>query len=192
MERTQIRKAVAAQFYQSLAESGVEITSLPHSELQALVNAFADGLLAALDALEEEEAQLSRSPMTMNVAQAGSTGAQATPVDVEEEELLWTGKPYLTIGIRYELTTQRLRIIRGLLGRTYQEIELVRVRDTAVAQHVGERALNIGDITIYSNDPSDPEIVLQNVKEPMEVRELIRKATLAEKQRRNLTYREEM
>lgn len=192
MERTQIRKAVATQFYQSLAESGVEITSLPQSELQALVNAFADGLLAALDALEEEEAQFSRSSMTMNVARAGSTVTQAAPADIEEEELLWTGKPYLTIGTRYELTTQRLRIIRGLLGRTYQEIELVRVRDTAVTQHMGERALNVGDITIYSNDPSDPEIVLKNVKEPMEVRELIRKATLAEKQRRNLTYREEM
>ncbi len=182
MERNDLRNAVTSQFYRSLAESGVEITAIPQAQLQALVTALADGLLAGLDALEEEEAQFSRGVQ--------SAGGQA-PLE-EEEELLWSGKPYLTIGVRYELTSQRLRIIRGLLGRSYQEIELVRVRDTAVSQRMGERALNIGDITIYSNDPSDPEIVLHNVKKPMEVREMIRKATLAEKERRNLTYREEM
>ena len=183
MERNDLRNAVTSQFYRSLAESGVEITAIPQAQLQALVTALADGLLAGLDALEEEEAQFSRGVQP-------ASGQQA-PLQ-EEEVLLWSGKPYLTIGVRYELTSQRLRIIRGLLGRTYQEIELVRVRDTAVSQRMGERALNIGDITIYSNDPSDPEIVLHNVKNPMEVREMIRKATLAEKERRNLTYREEM
>ncbi len=183
MERNDLRNTITSQFYQSLAESGVEITAIPQAQLQALVTALADGLLAGLDALEEEEAQLGRGARP-----AVAEGAAYQ----DEEELIWTGKPYLTIGIRYELTTQRLRIIRGLLGRTYQEIELVRVRDTAVSQRMGERALNIGDITIYSNDPSDPEIVLHNVKNPMEVREMIRKATLAEKERRNLTYREEM
>ncbi|RME58594.1 MAG: PH domain-containing protein, partial [Caldilineae bacterium] len=109
-----------------------------------------------------------------------------------EEVLLWSGRPYLTIGVRYELTNQRIRVIRGLLGRDYEEIELVRVRDTAVSQHLGERLLNVGDITIISNDPSNPEFVLHNVKDPMDVREMIRRATLAEKQRRGLHYREEM
>ena len=37
-----------------------------------------------------------------------------------------------------------------------------------------------------------PEIVLRNIKDPIEVREIIRKATLTEKKRRNLAYREEM
>lgn len=183
MNQQEVRQAVTSQFYQSLAESGVEIDAIPQAQLQALVNALADGVFAALDAMETE-------------AEASFQTAARAPLDdedpTENEELLWSGRPYLSIGIRYELTTQRVRIIRGLLGRSYNEIELVRVRDTSVAQHVGERALNVGDVTIVSNDPSHPEITLHNVKDPMDVREMIRQATLREKQRRGLHYREEM
>ena len=109
-----------------------------------------------------------------------------------EETLLWRGRPYLTIGTVYELTTQRLRIIRGILGNQVEEIELIRVRDTRVKQHLGERALNVGDVTILSNDTTAPEIILNNVNDPLAVRELIRKAVQAEKERRGLRYREDV
>lgn len=184
MNRQEVRDAMTSQFYQSLAESSVEIDAIPQAQLQALVNAFADSVFAALERLEEE------GLATPVDRAAGAAVASDDPA--AEEQLLWSGRPYLTIGVRYEITNQRIRVIRGLLGRDYEEIELVRVRDTAVSQHLGERALNVGDITIISNDPSNPEFVLHNVKNPMEVRELIRRATLAEKQRRGLHYREEM
>ncbi len=182
MERDEIRKVVTAQFYQSLAESGVQIDAIPTTELQAIVNALADSIFAAFDALEEEGSAMGARPRNA-----------ATPaMDEPPEEVLWQGRPYLTIGVRYELTTQRIRIIRGILGKNIEEIELVRVRDTKVKQHLGERALNVGDITIFSTDPTTPELVLHNVKNPVEVRELIRKAALEEKNRRGLHYREEM
>ncbi len=181
MKRQELRDTMMSQFYQSLAESGVEIDAIPQAQLQALVNAFADSVFAALERLEEE---------AMPAPAARELDAMDDPA--AEEVLLWSGRPYLTIGVRYELTNQRIRVIRGLLGRDYEEIELVRVRDTAVSQHLGERLLNVGDITIISNDPSNPEFVLHNVKDPMDVREMIRRATLAEKQRRGLHYREEM
>jgi uncharacterized membrane protein YdbT with pleckstrin-like domain len=109
-----------------------------------------------------------------------------------EEVTLWTGRPYLTIGTRYQLTSQRLRIFRGVLGQQIEEIELIRVRDTKVKQHAGERMLNVGDITIYSADPSTPEVVLHNVRHPVEVRELIRRAVMDEKARRGMYYREDI
>jgi hypothetical protein len=37
-----------------------------------------------------------------------------------------------------------------------------------------------------------PEVVLNNVRNPVDVREMIRKATQEEKQRRGLRYREEL
>ncbi len=120
------------------------------------------------------------------------TAAALSADDDDAESLLWSGRPYLSIGTRYELTSQRLRIIRGIFGRDFEETELVRVRDTSVSQHLGERALDIGDVTVVSNDPQQPQIVLRNIKDPVEVREIIRKATLLEKERRNLAYREEM
>ena len=90
------------------------------------------------------------------------------------------------------MTSQRLRIIRGVLGNRIEEIELVRLHDTRVQQHLGERMLNIGDVTIVAHDSTTPEIVLNNVENPTEVRELIRKATMDEKRRRGLRYREDI
>ncbi len=181
MNRQEVRNAVTSQFYQSLADSGVIVDAIPQAQLQALVNALADGVFAALNGIEGE------GDRTIAPAAALQNDDPAAA-----EVLLWSGRPYLSIGIRYELTSQRLRVIRGLLGRSIEEVELVRVRDTSVRQHMGERALNVGDITILSNDPSNPEYTLNNVSNPGDVREMIRRATLAEKQRRGLHYREEM
>ena len=199
MNEQTVRQVVTSRFYESLAQSGVEVTSISQPQLQAIVNALADGVFAALDAMETEAdhsfAEINSPPVDPEEPGTASPAPEsAAPIadHLEKEELLWSGRPYLSIGVRYELTTQRVRLIRGLLGRSYHEIELVRVRDTSVTQHLGERALNVGDITITSTDPSHPEFTLHNVKDPMEVREMIRKATMREKQRRGLHYREEM
>lgn len=180
MNRQEVRNTVTSQFYQSLAESGVNVDAIPQAQLQAVVNALADGVFAALDTIESEGDR------------AIAPAAQHNDDPTAEEVLLWSGRPFLSIGIRYELTSQRIRVIRGLLGRSIEEIELVRVRDTTVRQHVGERTLNVGDVTILSNDPTHPEYTLNNITTPGDVRELIRRATMAEKQRRGLSYREEM
>ncbi len=177
MLKEEMRRVLSARVYQSLAEGGVEITAVPQPQLQAIVNALADGMVEALAALEEDAHAQSRQP-------TGNTN--------EDEILIWKGRPYLSIGVTYELTSQRLRVFRGLLSTDLEEIELVRVRDTSITQHLGERAINVGDIEILSNDPSDPSITLNNVKDPLEVREMIRKAVLAERQRRGFQYREEM
>jgi hypothetical protein len=114
------------------------------------------------------------------------------PASSNDEVLLWRGRPYMTIGRIYELTTQRLRVIHGIVSNHIDEIELVRVRDTKVTQNVGERMFDIGDITIISGDATSPEKVLYNVKDPVEVRELIRKAVYEERERRRMLYREDI
>ncbi|MBX3002130.1 MAG: PH domain-containing protein [Caldilineaceae bacterium] len=180
MLKEDLQRKITARFYQSLAASGVEITAIPQNQLHAIVNALADGLIEAIDVLDED-AQIPAQ-------------AEARPSDNNdvEETVIWTGKPYLSIGVHYELTTQRLRVIRGLLGRSVEEVELVRIRDTSVTQHMGERMLDVGDIEIVSNDPSHPLFKLHNVKKANDVREIIRKAVMTERSRRGFAYREEM
>ena len=173
MQKETVRKLITDQFYRSIDESGVKLDAIPHAQLQAVVGALADGVFSALCALEEED-----------------QGAP-TPGESAEESVLWSGKPYATMGTRYELTSQRLRIFRGVFSRQLEEIDLVRVRDTEVTQNLGERAFNVGDVKILSSDASKPEVVLNNVREPFEVRETIRKAYLAEQKRRGLRYRDE-
>ena len=191
MQRDDIRKAVTAQFYQSLSESGVEITSIPQSQLQAIVNGLADGVFAAFEAVSEEDYQQHTHVIPM-ASPAPAPSPDATNFEHETETELWSGRPYLSIGTRYVLTSQRLRIIHGIFGKNISQIELVRIRDTLVNQHIGERAVGIGDITIVSNDPSTPEFILHNVSDPVSIQELIRDATMKEKERRGFHYREEM
>ncbi len=190
MQAERIRQLVDHAFSSSLAQSQVDITALPPEQLDALKGAIAESIFSVLDEMEGEDYTAPASPQTAPQLISQSV-AMAAPLH-NNERLLWKGRPYLSIGLRYELTTERLRIFRGLLGHSLEEIELVRVRDTTVKQHLGERTLNVGDITIYSNDPTTPKTVLSNVKNPMEVREMIRKATIEEKNRRGLHYREEM
>lgn len=177
MNKDQIRDTVNRTFYSSLEESGTEINALPPGQLQAIVRAVSDSIYAVMEGLDEE------SPATGPLAPTGEGQA--------DESVLWTGKPMMTLGERYELTSQRLRIYRGVFSRNLEEIDLVRVRDTKVKQHMGERMMGVGDVTVISTDQSNPEIVLHNVKDPIEVREIIRKAYLAEQQRRGLRFREE-
>jgi Bacterial PH domain len=198
MQRDDVRKTVTAQFYQSLAESGVQIKSIPQNELQALTNALADGVFAALAALEaQQDSKLgNKIAGTTAAVAAQATAPNQAPnqpnVGNYQETLLWRGRPYLTLGTVYELTSQRLRILTGLLTTNLDEVELIRVHDTQVKQHIGERMLNVGDIIVFSDDNTSPELVLNNVQNPMEVREVIRKAVLEERARRGLTYREVM
>lgn len=175
MNRDQVRDIVNRTFYSSLEESKTDLNALPPGQLQGLVRAISDSMFAVLEELEE-------TPPTA-VAPSGNGNP-------EEERVLWSGRPFMTLRVRYELTNHRLRIYKGLVGRDIEELDLVRVRDTKVKQHAGERAINIGDVTILSHDQSNPEIVLSNVNDPLEVRETLRKAYLAEQERRGLRYRD--
>ena len=86
MQRDDVRKAVTAQFYQSLSESGVQITAIPQNQLQAVVNALADGVFAAIAAVEAQT-----DTLTNNVAGATRAAApQRTQVAVHDC-LFWSG-----------------------------------------------------------------------------------------------------
>lgn len=187
MQRDEIRKIVRTEFQRSLVESGASITALPANQLEAIVGAMADSVFAAIAAVEDEDFGQPAAASRAAIPAGGSEMTENVP-----EQQLWRGRPYLTVGTVYEVTSQRIRVIRGLLGNTIDEVELVRVRDTRVKQHLGERMLDVGDITVVSTDPTNPELVLNNVKNPMEVRELIRNAVIKEKDRRGLRYREDM
>jgi len=191
MQREQVRQVVSAQFYQSLSDSNIQVKSIPPQELQSIVNALADGVFAALAAVEDQALNAPRPAATRGpVPTPGVPGTQSAEPHIEE--LIWRGRPYLSIGTIYELTTQRLRVIHGIFGNQIDEIELIRVHDTKVKQNVGERAFDIGDISVFADDSTTPLVMLNNVGDPIQVREKIRTAVLEERQRRGLVYREVM
>ena len=121
-----------------------------------------------------------------------------------DEEVVWTGSPsqwvnapvyvlcallfwlvvpvfvalwkWLTLrNIRYELTTERLKIRQGVLNKELDELELYRVRDYKLDQPFWLRIFSLGTITLRSSDTSHPVVVLRAIREGEAVREQIRK-----------------
>jgi hypothetical protein len=117
---------------------------------------------------------------------------RATPPAPLPEQMLWEGTPHgllnpiETHAIRWELTTERLRVIRGLLNLSTEEIELTRVRDVSYEQSLAQRALGIGTVKVVAVDATTPTLVLHDVGEPEQVKEIIRQTVREQRQRQRV------
>jgi uncharacterized membrane protein YdbT with pleckstrin-like domain len=75
---------------------------------------------------------------------------------------------------KYELTTERLRVRRGVLNKELEELELYRVRDYKLEQPFILRMFSLGNITITTTDVSQPIVILHAIANSEQVREQIR------------------
>lgn len=176
MNINETRTKIMARAWKNLAQSDLDVKKYDESELESLITVVTD---AALLELDEE---IGQSVKVAETEQLGDGG----------EKVLWEGRPFLSISTNYIITTERLRLVEGVLGKDRQDIELIRIQDLDQSQSVSERIFNVGDILVKSHDRARPELVLQNVKEPEEVHEILRRAVLDARKRHKLTYREEM
>ncbi len=172
----QFRTQVIANIWQAIAQSKVDLSSVPQDQQVQLVEKIADQTLVTLNSLLDEADEAEPAEETSDT----------------EEKVLWSGRPFLSLVEHYTVTTDRLKIVRGLLSRRTENFELIRVQDIDYSQGVHERILGIGDIKIRGHDPSDPEIVLRNVPDPDQVYELLRKTWLEARKRHGLQFREFM
>lgn len=175
----QTRARIQARVWQHLAQNELSIKELPREELEALVDIVTDAALLEVDKDLSTEAEK-------------VTPQKAVVAGVDDEQILWQGRPFLSINLQYIITNERVRIISGLLGKDRVDIELVRIQSFDQSQTVRERMLNLGDIVIHSHDRSNPVVVLNNIANPEAVHEILRRAVLAARERYRLTYREEM
>jgi uncharacterized membrane protein YdbT with pleckstrin-like domain len=77
--------------------------------------------------------------------------------------------------IRYELTTERLRMRHGVLNKEHEELELYRVRDYRVEQPLHLRLFSLGNLIVTSSDTSHPNVVLRAIRNSEHVREQLRR-----------------
>lgn len=90
------------------------------------------------------------------------------------------------LSTRYVVTTQRVKIFRGLLSKDIQEIELFRVKDTAAHQTFFLRLFGVGNIQIMSGDVKTPNLVLLAIPKAFELRERLRSEVMMLRQRFNV------
>lgn len=183
MNVQEAKSRVVTRIWQSVAQSGVAVSSIPKDQLDTLVDSIADGVLLAIDEALDETGLPTRQGSTASTAE----GAPATT-----ERVLWEGRPFLSIVTYYQITTERVRIISGLFGKDRDDIELTRIQDLDITQGLTERALNIGDVIIFSADPSTPVATLRNVMNAQQVHEILRRAMLDARKRFRYSIHEEM
>ncbi|WP_238655899.1 PH domain-containing protein [Paenibacillus piscarius] len=120
----------------------------------------------------------------------------------QPETELWQGKPAGIsdrlkglIGLnttRYTITSQRIKVRSGLIGKDAEEIELLRVNDFSVTQSIMQRILGIGTLIILSDDTSSPQLPFYRIRKAHEVKDILRQAVRDEKVANNISYREQI
>lgn len=88
----------------------------------------------------------------------------------------------------YEFTNRRLRYTRGILNRTRDQIELVRVRDLTAKRSFVQRLLGLGTLRIESVDRSCPQFDLLAQRSVYDLKDWVH--NLNARERARLGYRE--
>ncbi len=74
---------------------------------------------------------------------------------------------------RYALSEDRLFLSVGFLNIKDEEILLYRIRDINTSRTLWQRIFGVGSIHVVSSDKTAPNLVLKNIKHPIEVKELL-------------------
>ena len=177
MSIEKIRAQLISSIWQAVAQSGVDLSSVPQDQQEKLVGKIADNAMVTMDSILEEEA---------------SSKPAEEKQDSQDERVIWQGRPFLSMVENYTITTERIKITKGLLARNVENFELIRIQDIDYKQGVTERMVGVGDINIRGQDASEPQVVLRNVSNPEEVYNVLRKAWMDARKRYGLQFREYM
>ena len=88
--------------------------------------------------------------------------------------------------ISYEITSQRIRVERGMLSKVKENLELFRVDHVSVEKPLGMRMLGHGRIKIVTSDQSESHLVLSGLPDFELLAEKLRNASLEQRQRRGI------
>ncbi len=90
----------------------------------------------------------------------------------------------------YELTDSRLFCYTGSFTRKRSQILLYHIRDIDVSISLTQRLFGVGTIKLFSSDSTTPTMLLQNIKDPNAVAELLYKYSEADKQSHRIYHME--
>ena len=87
--------------------------------------------------------------------------------------VLWK---YLSVRTQvFELTSERLRVISGIVNQKIDEIELYRVKDTQMIRSWWMRLTGLASIVLETSDRGMPSLTIPAVRGGLELREQLRK-----------------
>ena len=75
----------------------------------------------------------------------------------------------------YDLTTERLKITRGVINQHIDEIELYRIKDSQLVRTWWMRLTGLAAVTLQTSDRSMPTLLIPAIRDGASMRELLRK-----------------
>lgn len=98
--------------------------------------------------------------------------------------MLWR---YLVVRTQvFELTSERLRVTRGVINQKIDEIELYRVKDSQMIRPWWMRLTGLASIALQTSDRTLPHLVIPAIHGGENVRELLRKHVELERDRKRV------
>ena len=91
---------------------------------------------------------------------------------------------------RYSMTDDRLFLECGFLNIKTEEVLLYRIRDISLERKLGQRIFGVGSVRVISSDKTAPELLIKNIKHPVEVKELIPRQVEEAKLKRRMHFSE--
>jgi uncharacterized membrane protein YdbT with pleckstrin-like domain len=87
---------------------------------------------------------------------------------------------------QYGITSERLRVTKGILSKRMHEMELYRVRETSIHQPLLLRLFRLANVVVKIADPNTPPIVIRAVPEALALREQLRECVETMRDRKHV------
>jgi len=111
-------------------------------------------------------------------------------------DLIWKDKKrYFGLPLsftRYSMSEDRLFLSVGFLNIKDDEVLLYRIRDITTGRSLWQRLFGVGTVTVVSSDKTMPSLQLKNIKNPVQVKELLHRQVEEMKIRRRVRVGEIM
>lgn len=76
--------------------------------------------------------------------------------------------------LRYEITTERIRLRQGILTKRTDEIELYRIKDYVVVEPLSLRIFGVSNLTLVTVEDANPNVMLRAIPDAHGLKDKIR------------------
>jgi membrane protein YdbS with pleckstrin-like domain len=101
--------------------------------------------------------------------------------------LIWLRYYFASLGTHYVVTTQRIKLERGMLSKVQESLELFRIDHFELRKPIGSRMLGYASLHLYSSDAELSNFTLYGVHGLDSLADKLRECQLRERTRRGLT-----
>ena len=112
--------------------------------------------------------------------------------------ILWSDRKRWTfLGLpwtftKYTCTAEKFIVESGIFSTKEEEIRLYRILDLTLERSFWQRIFGLGTICCDTVDKSSPRLVIKNIKNPSNVKELVSEAVEKERMKKRVSSRELM